>query len=202
MHVQPIYHQRGATLAISLILLTIIMLLGTLFTHRTLIEELSARNEQDRQVAFAAAEAALVDAEEDIEGLGGKVARGDLFSHHSREGFRLGCGRGADNVYQGLCLPNKPNATPVWITSQLSRAGEDAASVVLGRFTGRVIPCCEGPFSAELPRYIIELIPDMRATQSTEKSYLYRVTAVGFGINRDTQVVLQSVYRKAHSFSF
>lgn len=50
-----------------------------------------------------------------------------------------------------------------------------------------------------LPRYIIELLPYVAAGENAElaeRSYLYRITAVGFGAKDGTRVMLQTVYRK------
>lgn len=59
--------ERGAALVISLILLLVMTLLGVVSLRTTALEEKMAANARDRQIAFGAAEAALLDAEQYLE---------------------------------------------------------------------------------------------------------------------------------------
>ena len=61
-------HQRGAILAISLVLLIILTLVGVTAMRMTITEEKMAGNMRDRSLAFQAAEAAIRDAEAFING--------------------------------------------------------------------------------------------------------------------------------------
>ncbi|MFA6068986.1 MAG: PilX N-terminal domain-containing pilus assembly protein, partial [Janthinobacterium sp.] len=82
----------GATLVYVLCLLVIILLLGISAAQMALQGEKAARGERDRQIAFQAAEEALVDAQNDIEGLPGAPGRSNLFASGSAAGFADGCG--------------------------------------------------------------------------------------------------------------
>ena len=84
----------GATLVYVLCLLVIILLLGISAAQMALQGEKAARGERDRQIAFQAAEEALVDAQNDIEGLPGAPGRSSLFAPGSAAGFADGCGEG------------------------------------------------------------------------------------------------------------
>ncbi|SNS32067.1 type IV pilus assembly protein PilX [Noviherbaspirillum humi] len=191
---------QGAALATALIMLLIVLLLGVSASQVALHGEKGSRNDRDRQIAFQAAEAALIDAEADIEQSTGGGGRGLVFSSRSAEGFLPGCGRGLENRQLGLCLPTNAGMPPVWDAVNLQEdQPSSAVSVPYGHFTGRSYPNGEGALPGRLPRYIIELLPYARPGASADSaglSYLYRITAIGFGPRPSTRVVLQAVYRK------
>ena len=60
--------QRGFSLITTLILLAVVMTLGIGASQMVLLSERSTRFDRDQQIAFQAAEAALLDAEFDIRG--------------------------------------------------------------------------------------------------------------------------------------
>jgi len=159
------------------------------------MEERAARNERDRTIALQSAELALADAEHDIENSTSAASRSFIFSTVTNEGFTEQCGRGDSNLYQGLCLPSV--RSPSEISQILSGMDANSASVPFGRFTGQTMPTGNGPLPGRLPRYIIELLKDNTPGQVAQARYLYRITAIGFGADSSTQVMLQSVYRKA-----
>jgi len=186
--------QSGFALITTMILLVIAALLGLTASQIVLMSERSGRYERDRQIAFQAAEAALLDAEFDMHGAG--AVRATLFSDESNLGFEAGCGTSGSS--RGLCLPAEAGQTPVWNTVDFTDDSDDAPTVALGDFTGRNFAAgIHGVQSARAPRYLIEVIVD--PTPGNDKSkprYLHRVTAVGFGPRVDTQVMLQMVFRK------
>jgi type IV pilus assembly protein PilX len=191
--------QRGATLIVSLVMLSVVLLLATSLASNALMGERAARNERDRQVAMHAAEAALLDAETDIENSTAITSRSALFSPNSAQGFSEGCGRGDENKYQGLCLNSASEKKAAWLTVDLADASSHSASVPYGRFTGKTLPHSSSgaaQFPSQLPRYIIELMLDSAAGRATRPSRLYRITAIGFGSDSSNQVVMQSFYRK------
>ncbi len=195
------HHQYGMTLIVSLVMLLILTILSTSLTSLVLMDEKAARNELDQQIAMQAAESALADAEQDIENSTAPNSRSAIFSANSHEGFSSNCSIGDENRYQGLCIRAGADELPVWINTDITNTSNRSPSVRFGRFTDQTMPHGAGPFSNELPRYIIELLPDHETQQSTNAEYVYRITAVGFGVDRSTQVVLQSVYRKANADS-
>lgn len=193
---------KGAALVVALIMLMVILMLGLAAAQSALQGLKTTRNDGDRQIALQAAEAALRDAEMDIEQSpdAGK-SRSYIFSRRSTLGFPApgepGCNGGAANIYLGLCRSPAMNAVPVW---QNVDFGDDAAtmrSVAYGTFTGQAIQVGKGALPSRLPRYIIELYSYNKPGESADKlSYFYRITAVGFGARETTQVALQSFYRK------
>ena len=192
--------QRGASLIVSLLMLIVVLLLGISAAQLALQGEKASRNERDRMVAFQAAEAALMDAEMDIEGSPDAAAsRSNLFSKDSALGFPAegepGCYAGGGNSHLGLCRRAADGATPVWQTVDFDEEG--GASVRYGTFTGQSFQTGQGPLPAKLPRYVIELMVYNKQGESAEKiSYFYRITAIGFGPRDTTQIVLQTFYRK------
>lgn len=188
---------NGTTLIVSLIVLLLVLLLGSAVANLALIGEKSARNAHDGALALFAAESALIDAELDIENSTATTSRSALFSSHSAAGFSNSCGSGERNLYQGLCLAERTVPKPIWQSADIANTGTNSVSVQFGRFTGRTMPTGHGAGPSRLPRYIIESMLDINPGQIAEQSYLYRITAIGFGISEPTQVVVQSVYRKS-----
>lgn len=188
---------QGAALLVVLGTLIIVLLLGTSAAQMALLGEKTARGERDRHTAFQAAEAALMDAENDIEGRPGAPGRSALFASGSALGFVDGCGSGSVDL--GLCLPGAQGAPPAWQT--IDFAGVDGATarfVPYGKFTGAAMQTGHGFLPVKAARYIIELLPSLQpgADAGTKQQYVYRITALGFGARDTTQVVLQSHYRK------
>ncbi|MGK5027752.1 pilus assembly PilX family protein [Janthinobacterium sp. RB2R34] len=193
--------ERGATLVFALCLLVAILLLGASAAQMALHGEKSARGERDRHIAFQAAEEALMDAQHDIEGLPGQAGRSTLFAADSAAGFASAC-----KGEPGLCLPAASGTPPVWLSTDLGVM--DSGTVAYGQFTGAAMQTGQGFLPFKKPRYMIELLPFHPPGEEAGASagaavglpsgagYLYRVTAIGFGAQEDTQVVLQTFYRK------
>jgi type IV pilus assembly protein PilX len=188
--------QAGFSMITTLILLVIATLLGLASAQIVLMSERSGRYERDRQIAFQAAEAALLDAEFDLRDAAGSNSRSNRFSSKSTLGFIEGCG--TSDTLRGLCLPSEIGTTPVWREIDFSDTSDDAPSVALGTFTGRNLAHdSEGVQPAQAPRYIIEAIDDPTpGIDLRSPRYIYRITAVGFGPRVETQVMLQMFFRK------
>lgn len=190
--------QQGAVLLTTLIVLLALMIIGVSAARSALSGEKSARHERDRRTAFSAAEAALADAEHDIEGGNNPSSeRAALFAQGSALGFVDGCGD-AREVNAGLCLhvPGRP----AWLSVDLSGYdGARVAGVEYGHFTGAYMPSGKGTLPLRVPRYLIELLPHTRAGVDAARppGNFYRITAVGFGSLDATRVVLQTYYLKA-----
>ena len=190
--------QHGFSLITTLILLVVVTVLGIGASQIALLAEKSTRFGRDSQIAFQAAEAALIDAEFDIRGpntfANQRVA---TFVTGSRVAFVDGCGTGDS---QGLCFPAASLQKPVWYADTVDFTDEssNARTVYFGQFTGRTLSTgSTGIRPARLPRYIIEIISDPTPGLSTSANpTLYRVTAMGFGPRKSTQAVLQMIFRK------
>lgn len=194
-------NQQGISLIVTLLMLIAVSLLGISAANIALQGEKTSRNDRDRQIAFHAAEAALVDAEMDIEHSPDRTrTRSKIFSKNRADGFIDGCGMGEANIYLGLCTHSAEGDKPVWLTADLDNVSSSTMiSVPYGKFTGHFLQTGQGPLPAKLPRYIIELMMYNKAGESADlsgRSYFYRVTAIGFGMRETTRVVLQTFYRK------
>lgn len=191
--------QRGAALVSAMFALIVLLLLGVSGAQLALHGEKAARAQRDRNMAFQAAEEALMDAENDLEGSLAFPGRSASFAPDSALGFANGCAIGAANPQLGLCRRADDGQTPVWLAVDLTDdAPATTRSVPYGTFTGAAMHTGEGTLPFRRPRYIIELLPYAQAGQDAagKPNYFYRVTAVGFGAYPDSQVVLQSYYRK------
>lgn len=189
--------QQGFSLMTTLILLVVVTLLGIGSSQMVLLAERSTRFDRDLQIAFQAAEAALIDAEFDIRGPNtSSNQRINTFSTSTGVGFVDGCGTGAS---RGLCLP-VVSGKPVWYASTVDFTDESstATTVKFGDFTGRTFAAGQTGFRPEIaPHYIIEAIPDMTpGSSASERKNIFRVTAMGFGPRKETQAVLQMIFRK------
>lgn len=192
------HSQRGVALITAVIMLLVITLLAVAGARAALDSKRSSRNQRDFDIAFQAAEAALRDAELDIQ----KGSREAKFDPTQPEGFTVGCGISttAGTPTLGLCdTVDTWQTTNVWDTVDWT-ASSGQHTVEYGTFTGLVFPTGSGLTPGRKPRYLIEKFPDTElgegADQEKPKKYIYRVTAVGFGPNDTTRAMVQMYYRK------
>lgn len=188
--------QSGVSLIIVLMILLVITVLGIGGAELTLQGERSTRNDRDMEIARQAAELALDDAELDIEKF-----RSSYFQRDNEAGFAAGCS--SDPTTVGLCQESPPGTKPVWATA----FDDDTKTVPYGSITGQSNNFFgHGIQSAQAPRYIIESTQDSdscSADASTDLSgstALYgcrvlRITAMGYGPDPDTKVVMQTEFR-------
>lgn len=195
--------QTGAALIVCLLMLTMVLLLSISSAQIALQEEKTSRNLMDRQLAFHAAEAALSDAELDIQASpDSEKSRSELFSTQGlselAENIGFVCGAGIANRFLGVCLSVDDGGNPSWKRIDfLDATPLSMQSVPYGRFTGQEYQAGVGTFSEKTPRYLIEVIQDKAPGQYTnQQRYVYRITAIGFGMRQKTQVVLQTLYRR------
>ena len=195
--------QRGVVLIIVLVWLTVMTLLAVSGAQIGLQEKKALRNFRDREIAFHAAEAGLLDGEIDLDTAlvneAARSTRSAMFSPSNRTGFPRAeealCHSGEAHPQQGLCRMSADADQAAWVVVDLA-AFEAGVPVRYGRFTGRTMATAAASLPSRLPRYLIELLPDPKATDTAIPRYVYRVTAIGFGAQSDNQVVLQSLYRK------
>ncbi|MDQ7969465.1 MAG: PilX N-terminal domain-containing pilus assembly protein [Oxalicibacterium faecigallinarum] len=194
--------QAGTTLITTLLMLTVILLLGTASAQLALQGEKSSRNDRDHQIAFQAAEAALIDAEMDIQQSPDPLrSRSHLFVAEILQDEAVlaegECGAGIQNAWLGVCRQLRMESEAAWKRIDFLAAGNATTAIPYGHFTGRSFQTGIGTLPAALPRYIIEYMPYRGPGHSAEQvEYLYRITAVGFGVRETTRVALQSFYRK------
>lgn len=174
-----------------MLILVVVSLLGVGGAQIALMSERGARNDRDQLVAWQAAEAALIDAEFDI--IDPTSTRVALLKTDKPVPFVAGCG--ASGNFRGLCSVPE-TGKPAWLTVNFETSGTSAATTALGTFTSRTFAAGGvGIQPAKVPRYIIERIQDPAAVDASETTFLYRVTAMGFGPRADIQAMVQMIYR-------
>lgn len=166
-----VHAQRGISLFLVMTFLVILSILGVTAIQGSGLSARIAGNEADRTLAFQAAESALRDAEKDIRGVCTTSCRTTPISPETADIFGTTCAL-------GLCLPST-TTTPVWEVKENWTTTNRAAT--LGQFTGT--PTL--PVVSQQPRYLIEYF-------KVGESFIYRVTATGYGARDTTQVTLQS----------
>ena len=190
-------HQRGVSLIVVLLLLTVASVLGVGGAQIAMMAERSARNDRDAQVAWQAAEAALLDAEYDIGATPATGNRGDVLNNPTNINlFVTGCGKSSDNLKSiGLCTL-VDTGKPAWLTVDFTVTGSDARTTQFGTYTKRSFAAgAAGVQPSKAPRYVIEAIPDSGNRDLSSVKYIFRVTAMGFGPRADIQAMTQSIYR-------
>ncbi|RXZ38070.1 pilus assembly protein [Oxalobacteraceae bacterium CAVE-383] len=182
--------QHGAALLIALLMLVVLLMLGIAAVHIGLQSERISRNWRDRQIAWQAAEAALLDAEYDIGNP--HSPRHALFDNMPSIPAASGGNQNAP-ILPGLYFPAADPQAPRWrrLTSD-----HDASGLDYGRFTARTMQTGIGALPARAPRYLLEILPRLRNQPANDRSRRYRISALGFGPDPDTRVMLQSIYRR------
>lgn len=190
--------ERGASLIMVMIILTIVSLLGIAAIQISMMSERGARNDRDQQLAWQSAEAALMDAENDLYGPGTSSRRTLFMPSTDSSKFIDGCGTTGNS--KGLCRL-VTTGKPAWLTADFTDATSSAPTTAYGAFTSRTFAFgTAGVQPSKAPRYMIEAMKDPGDTNALmckgdECKYVYRVTAMGFGPRPDIQAVLQMTYR-------
>ena len=195
--------QKGFSLIIVMIVLTVVSLLGVAGIQISSLAEKSARNDRDLQIAVQAAEAALLDAEYDLIGPPASLRR-TTFDDPTQ--FIEGCGTSGNS--RGLCLLRDSTVVgtkPAWLTVDFTITGSSAPTTEFGQFTGRHFTSgTAGIQPSKPPRYVIEpmntntgaLQARSRGEKVVSENKIFRVTAMGYGPRDDIQAVLQAVIRR------
>lgn len=190
---------RGASLIVVMLLLVVVSILGVSAVQISMMGERATRNDRDLQVAWQAAEAGLVDASFDLEGLPASSTskRNALFKPGEVDVIKFEVGCGTSSLSQGLCAYNLAGK-PAWLAVDFTSNAATAATTEFGTFTDRKFASGDaGVQPARPPRYVIELVEnyDSRTKALKDREPVFRVTSMGFGPNLTTQVVLQMLYR-------
>lgn len=208
--------QHGMSLIMVLLLLVIVSMLGVASMQIAMMGERGARNDRDLQLAWQGAEAALVDAEFDLQGTNPAYAgsRAPLIKANPSIPSS-GCA--TSGTWRGICAAQTAGQTkPTWLLVDFTSTSDAAPSIALGTFTGRAYANSGGAElgiqPAHAPRYVLEDVTMSdganpgrmvgtgyasagAAGSQAATNRLYRVTAMGFGPRSDIQAVLQTVYR-------
>lgn len=184
--------QRGVALITALIFLVILTMLGMSIVNTTTAEEKVSRNARDLDIAFAAAEAALRDAELHLTG---------MFQWPYKPLDPLDYDDACTN---GLC---DSGVIPVFQSINdidfYSNSGLGAKSQKIGAVTGSALVSGlkddTDPTKSSQPRYMIEKVcTTMNSSKPFCGTPAYRITAKSRGRLPNTLVVLQEVYLPAN----
>ena len=182
-----------------LIMVSIVFVIAAVSSRIVTLGERAARNDRDRQTAFQAAEAALSDAEMDIMGPnpGGTSAGTNRVAIFGTLPADLGA-CSSETATRGYCGPlQSGDYKAIFAVESGSRQYAN-----FGEFTDREdqFPVSTtGALPAKLPRYIIEksAINYRNRAETAGKPFdAFVVTAIGYGLQPSTQVVLQAVISK------
>ena len=184
-------HQSGMSLFPALMFLLVLAVLGVSALNSSLMQEKMVSNTKDSNLAFQAAEAALRDAEGDVE------RNKDFWTPTS---FSSAC-------TNGLCIP--PSTWPTPSSLDISKA-IDWTNSGLTRTYGSQTAAPQLPDVATQPQYVIERIPPPpglpaspgasigmgcgAACPPAAGGFAYRLTVLATGARLETRVVLQSTY--------
>ncbi len=162
-------NQKGAVLAISLIILLLMTIIGVSAMRSTTLQEKMAGNLRDYNVAFQAAEAALRDAEK------------YLFATSTLPDFTSAC-------LNGFCSPAAASGTPRWQMKNASNVSywNDTAKI---RSYGTDTSATNLPQVSNQPRYMLEeiVVSPLDVGSSDPPTTRYRITAQGYGAAATTE---------------
>lgn len=176
--------QGGIALLTALVLMLAVLMTGIASARGALQGARAALHERDRVLALQMADAAVHDAQRDIEGGAHPgSARASAIAGASADAFVADCA-GA-RPYNGLCA-HAPETAQI---AALLRE-DDGPAVPFGSYTGARMPDGEAGLPREAPRYLIALMP------ASPEGQLYRIMARGAGSMPGTHAALQAYYLK------
>jgi type IV pilus assembly protein PilX len=178
------HNQRGVALIMALVFLTLLTLIGVTAMSTTSLEEKMATNTRDRNLAFQAAETALLAAETWMAGLASEPG-GGTWADATRGRYDFDPAAidpiWETNIWDGTNIVAYP-CTPDDTTPS------DSTSCVAGTKT-------EISKVARQPRYVVEKMGVADAT--VPNTFAYRITARGTGSSNAAVVMLQATYVRA-----
>lgn len=177
---RPLPPQSGAALLTGLIFLVVLTMIGITSARMSTLEERMSGNMRDRSIAMQAAEMALRDAELDIQNRISGIT-----------GFTTDCGASTGaTADDGLCY-NGPTgfAVSIWTTTSMT----GAPSVAYGDNTNAADITVSGQDLFAKPRYLIEGF--RKTPPGGGEAFYYRITVRAQGINSNTVVWLQEVFK-------
>ncbi|WP_288132565.1 PilX N-terminal domain-containing pilus assembly protein [Microbulbifer sp.] len=171
---QRMYHQRGMTLIVGLIMVLLMTLVGMAAIRGSGMQEIMAGNMRDRNLAFQAAEAALREGEDDVAG--------DTLPAFTGGGYYEALDESDNTSYWDSTFEwtdtsaVQPSLGLKWVSEQPQYVVEEVTSTVVKSSEGGAI--------------------DFLETLKSEETKFYRVTSRGTGGTEDSVVILQSTYKR------
>jgi type IV pilus assembly protein PilX len=195
---KPMMSQKGSVLLVSLIFLLLLTLVGVSSMNMTSLEEQMAGNFRDHDLAFQAAEAALLAGEEFVEDTF-DITQAYTSPACSGAICYTSSGTAGLSFNGALTGPASPVAncdsgttkewedSSIWSDSSKTRAssGQISGTVENARYIVE--------FRCFMPRDSVNLDPDPDVY--AQWSPAFRITAVASGTSTDSTVMLQSIYK-------
>ena len=194
--------QNGAVLIVSLLFLVVLTILGITAMTGTTLEHRMAGNTRDYAVAMQAAEAALRDARRDVNPRPNETGRSIAPTLYGN-GVAGTCGAAAN---KGLCLALPQIEGPSGYILPPTIDLNTQPYVLYGEYTNAeklrgVVAGTNNALLPNQPRYWVESLCGIEPPGETLSTGVTcgfrRITARGYGINPNTQVTLQEIYRIA-----
>lgn len=162
-------HEQGAILVTALILLLVMTLIGVTALQTTTLEERMAGNAEEVNRAFQAAEAALREGEDYLEGA-------------ALEDF--------DGTVLGLYEPTDASDAPIW---ESVAVWDDGAKIYATDLYDITVP---PKYIIEELDPVTQVGDSNNSDMALEESGFYRVTSRANGANENVVVILQSTYKR------
>lgn len=190
--------QCGSVLIVSLVFLLLMTIVGVSAMNMTNLEERMASNFRDHDLAFQAAEAALLEAEEFVEN---SFDIGRVYTNPACSG--VGCYSSA--CTGGLCFQGSFDGSSSTVSSCSSGTIKEWENSAIWTGSSKTRSATEQVVgTVQNARYIIEFRcfmprdpnnPDPDLNVFAEWSPAFRITAVASGASTDSMVMLQSTYK-------
>ena len=180
----PARRQRGVVLFVALILLLVVTVLGVTLARMQTSEERMAQNENNHQIAFQAAEAALNGAMTDLRTVVYSDANGDFLCQPANK----------PGLYMMPCETSVVGAAGTSIVTALDWNNPGNPGAVTLSYDGAAL---NGVALVQQPQFLIEEMAQEACPYSSTNSstFVYRVTAHAWGADGTSGVTLQSVVR-------
>jgi type IV pilus assembly protein PilX len=201
------HYQQGAVLIVSLVLLLILTIVGISGMKMTSLEERMSGNYKDNEMAFQAAEAALVEAENFLENT--NLTTADFYTDpacSSTNCFKSDCTGGSVNSTNGgLCFTGEFTVSSEPVNScelDNSKPWEDmtrwTTAAQVANATTLTGLAADARFIIEFRCFTVRDDSNSTADPSilAQWALLFRITALANGGTTDSRVMLQSTYKK------
>ena len=202
--------QRGSVLIVSMVLLLVMTLIGMAGIEVTSLEEKMVFNLRDRQVAFEAAEAALLSAEEYLQLDTGDTSiiqfeggSGGLYSVEQSDSCNDSPSSDSDEDDSPGNSGNSGNSS----NEDDNESSETVDSIALAKKDWDVGCRIEfsslqpDAFTKQAPNFIVEellvdeLSPSLKVGEVSDRYVYYRVTTSAQGLTGSSEVRVQTVYK-------
>jgi len=172
----PRERQEGAALIVSLLLLTVLTLIGLTSARTTRLETIMATNAKESAIAFEAAEAAVRDAEQFVENVVAVTAfdgNGGLFSEDDAD-------------------PDYYDSSSWGASNSQAYSGTFPEVATQPRYIVKYV----GTFTNEVVAKTAIGIGDYGNKKVEQEVSLFRITTRGTGRNDSSRVLIQTYYGK------